>query len=194
MNNFVHIEGATPIDVSYIIPKHIRNQKQLDEWESANILEATKKYLSRKKKTTFDINFVKEVHHKMFDKTWEWAGKFRQINLNFGVDKHKILEDIKKLMDDIKYWQSNNNNLNILEQSVRIHHRLVFIHPFHNGNGRHARLMADIYLYAHGHSLPNWPDAGKIRSTNIRHKYIETLKAADKGDYNPLEKFTRELI
>ena len=194
MNIFEYVEGATPIeDASALMPTHLINQKQLDDWESANILKAINKYLSRKAARTFDINLIKDVHREMFDETWQWAGQFRQSNLNFGVEKHRILEEIKKLIDDIQYWQENNS-FNLLQQSVRIHHRLVWIHPFLNGNGRHARLIADILLYSHDHPLPDWPDAGKIKTSNIRHEYLEALKSADKGDYKLLEDFTKKLM
>ena len=86
------------------------------------------------------------------------------------------------------------HGLGLLEQSVRIHHRLVAIHPFVNGNGRHARLVADVVLFCHSHRLPHWPNNKLIEETDIRKKYIQALKAADKGSYQLLEKFTKGLI
>ncbi|OGC13535.1 hypothetical protein A2290_02325, partial [candidate division WOR-1 bacterium RIFOXYB2_FULL_36_35] len=114
-------------------------------------------------------------------------------NYNIGVAWDLILEQTKLLVDDIEYWH-NAKEMTIFEQSLRIHHRLVKIHPFVNGNGRHARLVSDIFLFNNAHKLPNWPNAELINETNIREKYIEALRAADNADYDLLENFTRELL
>jgi len=190
---FETISGATPIeDVSSLIPTHITSRQELNEWETANILEAAKKYLLRRKKIELDLVFIKEVHREMFDKTWRWAGKFRQSNLNIGVDWHKVPEELKKLVDDIKFWQKQNS-FSLFEQGVRLHHRLVFIHPFINGNGRQARLVADVFLFSHEAKMPIWPSRELLEETDIRQRYLDALKAADKGDYKPLEEFTRRV-
>lgn len=129
----------------------------------------------------------------MFDETWKWAGVFRQIPLNIGTDWHNITVEAKKLADDLVYWETQKD-MNLLEQSVRLHHRLVMIHPFINGNGRHARLASDIFLFSHDQTLPIWPDKVLIEKTEIRKEYIEALQAADKSDYQPLLIFTKKLI
>ncbi|MFH1684541.1 MAG: mobile mystery protein B [Candidatus Margulisiibacteriota bacterium] len=195
MEFFETIPGATPIeDISGLLPTHTTNRKELNEWEAENVLKATREYLTQKKEIKISINFLKKVHYEMFDQTWEWAGKFRQSNFNVGVDKHKILEELKKLIDDFLYWETEDAKVNILNRSIRLHHRLVLIHPFVNGNGRHARLISDIYLFSKGHKIPNWPSKELIEHTNIRKKYIDALKAADHGEYEPLENFTRKLL
>jgi len=195
MHFFEPVYGATPIeDISELIPTHISTRDELNEWEAENILKASKKYLSRKRHRSINLEWIKNVHRDMFDGTWKWAGKFRKINCIVGVDHHKIREELKKLVDDINYWRNNDNSIGILKQSVRIHHRLVKIHPFVNGNGRHARLIADVYLFNNEHELPVWPERTLIERTDIRKKYIQALQAADKGDYDQLESFTRKLI
>jgi len=192
---FEPIEGNTPIDdISGLIPTHITTKAELDEWEAANILKAVRKYLISGKKSVITVEGLKKVHKDMFDDTWEWAGKFRVKSTNVGVDPHHIREEIKKLVDDIDFWKKDKDGINLFEQSVRIHHRLVYIHPFENGNGRHARLVADIFLSSHGKKLPSWPDAQLIKKTDIRARYIKALKEADKGDYKPLEDLTRSLM
>ena len=195
MEFFETIPGATPIeDISGLLPTHITNRKELNEWEAENILKATKEYLTQKKEIRISINFLKKVHYEMFDQTWEWAGKFRQSNFNVGVDWHKISEELKKLIDDFLYWESAEAKVSILDRSIRLHHRLVLIHPFVNGNGRHARLVSDIYLFSKDHKIPTWPSKELIESTNIRKIYIDALKSADRGDYEALEKFTKKLL
>jgi Fic-DOC domain mobile mystery protein B len=192
---FEPIEGATPIDdISGLIPTHITTKAELDEWESANILKAVRKYLTSAKKQAITIEWLKKVHKDMFDDTWKWAGKFRTKSTNVGVDPHRIREEIKKLVDDINFLKKDKNGMSLFEQSVRVHHRLVFIHPFENGNGRHARLVADIFLSSHGEKLPSWPDEELIKRTNVRTRYIKALQDADQGNYKPLEDLTKSLI
>lgn len=187
-----NIPGATPIDdISGLIPTHITTHAELNEWEAANILKATEKYLARRKKRPITVEWLKQLHRDMFDEAWSWAGKFRQSSLNIGVDWHAIPEQVKMLADDIAYWEKDGN---VFGQSVRIHHRLVKIHPFVNGNGRHARLAADIYLFDRNHELPIWPDKELTRESAARKQYISALQSADKGSYDQLEKFTLELI
>jgi len=192
---FEYIDGATPVDdTSGLIPSHIQTKAELDEWEAANILKATHKYLSGKNKFRADIDWLKKVHKDMLDDTWEWAGKFRDSNVGIGVDWTLIPEHIKNLVDDVKFWDKGKTGLTIFEQSVRIHHRLVRIHPFKNGNGRHARLVADVFLKSQGGKLPNWPNFKLIKEKNMRDKYINALKEADKGNYKMLEEFTKSLL
>ena len=194
MNLIETIKGATPIeDISDLIPSHILNKDELNTWEATNILRAVEKNIIRRKKIIITVDWLKKIHKEMFDKTWKWAGIFRTRNYNIGVAWDLILEQTKLLVDDIEYWH-NAKEMTIFEQSLRIHHRLVKIHPFVNGNGRHARLVSDIFLFNNAHKLPNWPNAELINETNIREKYIEALRAADNADYDLLENFTRELL
>jgi len=190
-----NIPGATPIDdLSGLIPSHITTHQQLNEWEAANILQAVKKYLAKRKGFKISLEWLKEVHQTMLGETWEWAGKLRRKNYNLGIDWHNISEQMKVLVDDLSHWQEAKSGLNLLSQSVRLHHRLVKIHPFVNGNGRHARLVADIFLFANNQQLPIWPDKELIVVSGIRQQYITALQSADKGSFQPLEKFTIRLI
>ena len=188
-------ENATPVeDVSGLIPTHITTKEQLNEWEVNNILKAAERYLTKRVQRIITVDFIKKVHKDMFDDTWEWAGQFRKRDLSIGIDWHKIQIEVKKLADDIEFWRKGKSDLNIFEQSVRMHHRLVKIHPFLNGNGRHARMIADIFLFSCGHKMPIWPSHEIISSTDIRKRYISALNKADKNDYRPLEKFTKEML
>ena len=147
---FNYAPGATPLDpdeANGLIPKHITTQGQLNEWEQMNILDA-EKWLRTQRFNIIQIStnaFIKKLHQRMFDQTWRWAGQFRKSNKNIGVDWLHIPVNLKVLMDDLCY-QLENNIYPLDELAVRFHHRLVVIHPFANGNGRHARLMADILL------------------------------------------------
>ncbi len=188
--------GATLIDANEaigLIPQHITTQKQLNEWEQSNILTA-ENWLMNKRFYTENVvttDFVKQIHIKMFDKTWRWAGHFRKTNKNIGVDWLKISVELKNLLDDIQY-QIKHEIYSKDELAVRFHHRLVTIHPFPNGNGRHARMMADILLLSLGLDRFTWGSKNLTESSKVRDTYISALRAADRFDYNLLKKFVRE--
>lgn len=189
-----NIPGATPTDdLSGLIPTHITTHQQLNEWEAANILQAVNKYLSRRRKLKISLDWLKEVHKIMFNETWEWAGKFRQRNYSLGVDWHSIHEQMKLLVDDLKHWQVEES-MGLFGQSIRLHHRLVKIHPFINGNGRYSRLVTDIFLFTNDQPLPVWPDKDLFVVGGIRQQYIAALQSADNGNFELLEKFTVGLM
>jgi len=195
MSFLENVTGATPVeDLSDLIPSHITTRSDLNEWEAANILKAVKLFLTEKRKYQMDVAWLKKLHKEMFDETWKWAGKFRQRNMSLGIEWHNINEQVKMLVDDMTYWEKESIDLSIFSQSIRVHHRLVKIHPFVNGNGRHARLASDIFLFNHDEKLPTWPSNALLEASGIRKRYIIALQAADKGNYRPLEEFTAELI
>ncbi len=194
MKLFDFPEGATPLhDYSGLISKTILTQHDLNREETENIHIAQKKYLTKKvpaPATWFDIPTLKKIHKTMLNHVWSWAGEFRKSVTSIGVEPYKISYLLGELCADVQAWQSHTSSLTILEQSARIHHRLVFIHPFENGNGRFSRLVADRYLIAGGGKHPHWPyleDDGELRST-----YIQSLKSADRGDYDPLISLMRQ--
>ena len=129
----------------------------------------------------FHISFLKKVHQEMFGDVWDWAGEFRKTVTSVGIEPALIHHQLGELCIEVNAWSKNPVELTFVEKAVRIHHRLVFIHPFENGNGRFSRLIADRYLAAYHCSYPSWPhilqDNGEARLL-----YIQSLKAADRGD------------
>ncbi|MCH9643550.1 MAG: mobile mystery protein B [Gammaproteobacteria bacterium] len=193
---FEYPAGATPLDpdeVDGLIPAHIMNQSQLNEWEQMNILEA-EKWVSRQIfciDSIAGVTFIKKLHQRMFNKTWEWSGEFRRSNKNIGIDWLSIPVDLKVLIDDLKF-QIDNKTYSVDELAARFHHRLVAIHPFANGNGRHARLMTDIILLSQKAKRFTWGRGGSlVKSSIVRQQYIAALRAADKMDYSLLMDFVR---
>lgn len=191
--------GATPLDLDEangLIPQHITTQGQLNEWEQANILEA-EKWINRQRSfdqmKIFSIDFIKKLHQMMFNKTWSWAGKFRQTNKNIGVDWVSIAIDLKVLLDDASY-QLKNDAYPLDELATRFHHRLVSIHPFSNGNGRHARMMTDIVLLSQNSDRFSWGSKAKslVEPSALREQYINALRAADKMNYTLLLDFVKK--
>ena len=131
-------DGATPLDyddLEGLLLTHITSRGELDRWEMENIHQAMLWTEGLKKKDMLNIDFICRLHKEMFSTVWKWAGKFRQSNYNIGVDWHNIQEELKKLVDDVDFWQNQEKGLDVFAQSVRLHHRLVLIHPFVNGNG-----------------------------------------------------------
>ena len=187
-------EGATPLnadEIDGLLPTHITTRAELDRWEQDNINEALAWVEERKPKDILNESFLKLLHTKMFCNVWKWAGNFRQSDKNIGVPWYDISVALKQLCDDVKYW-IENKTFSDDEIAVRFHHRLVSIHLFPNGNGRHARLVADILL----ENILNkasftWGNANLVKSGDDRKRYIESLIAADKGEYRKLLEFVK---
>ena len=191
---FEYPPGATPLDpdeTSELIPLHITTQSQLNEWEAENILKAENWLSSGSEHRNFlTINFTKKLHKKMFDATWKWAGIFRATEKNIGVTPSLITTKLKNLFEDVIY-QLQHSSYSIDEVSFRFHHRLVAIHPFPNGNGRHARIMTNLLLMLTGQPRFTWGNKTLGSNGPARNEYIKALKDADKHDYNALSIFAR---
>lgn len=191
---FKYPAGATSLDqdeISGLIPLHITNQKQLNEWEAANILKATSWVSTTPEiKNFLTIHFLKKLHQQMFNDTWKWAGTFRKTEKNIGVTPAKITTELKKLLDDVLY-QIVNSSYPIDEIAYRFHHRLVAIHPFPNGNGRYARIMTDILLIQTGQQKFTWGNKTLGSDVLARRQYINALRNADKHDFTSLAIFVR---
>lgn len=185
--------GATPLDPDEaigLIPAHITTCEQLDEWEAENILAGTRWAAARRRKDVLDDLFVRELHRRMFGRTWKWAGNYRATAKNIGVPPERIAVEVRKLMDDVKV-QIERKVAPLDEIAARFHHRLVSIHPFANGNGRHARLMADLLLAANGAEPFDWGRGDLVHEGDARKHYLEALRAADARNFAPLLAFVR---
>ncbi len=191
---FNYPEGATPLDpneIDGLLLTHITTKSELDRWEQDNINEALAWLEQRKTKDILNESFMKKLHKRMFGNVWKWAGTFRRTEKNLGVPWHQIPIELKKLCDDVEYW-IKNKNFSEDEIAARFHHRLVSTHLFPNGNGRHARLIADILLDNVLDKPPfTWGSGNLITAGLDRNKYIESLIAADRGDYRLLMDFVR---
>jgi Fic-DOC domain mobile mystery protein B len=166
---------------------------QLNEVERLNINAARIWALSRPVQKRADLAtdfFARELHKKMFNTVWTWAGRYRVTERNLGWDWHRIPEGMRVLMDDFQGWLRYKTH-SLEEAVVRLHHRMVVIHPWPNGNGRHARLMADVLLAANGGKALTWGAGGNLQSGEVRARYIAALKSADQGDFQPLLTFAK---
>jgi Fic-DOC domain mobile mystery protein B len=186
--------GDTPLkaDESLGLIPSLTTQRELNEFEFANILSGRKWALSPRRLAKADVlnaSYLLELHRRMFDATWRWAGKVRATEKTIGIPPHRILTDLGGLLGDAAYWVANGV-YPADEIALRFHHRLVSIHPFSNGNGRHARLAADILALKLGR--PIFPWGGTSPNDEARRKeYLAALRSADMQDYAPLIAFAR---
>jgi Fic-DOC domain mobile mystery protein B len=188
---FEYAPGATPIDLDEaagLIPAHLTLQRELNEYEEANILEATEWLFARRRGDPLDERFIHTVHRRMFNQTWRWAGKARRTDKNIGVSWFQIPEQLRQILGDVRA-QINHRVYSPAEIAARYHHRLVAVHVFPNGNGRHARLMADLLLTDVAGQRFEWGRGSLVTATQLRARYIAALQAADAGDYRPLLAF-----
>ena len=186
-------DDATPLTVDEqrdLIPAHISNRRELNEAEQENILRGQDWALRRRRPNLLSEKFITDLHKQMLGEVWRWAGDFRRSERNLGIPFFEIPAVLRHLLDDVKGWVELKS-YSPDEIAVRFHHRLVAIHPFPNGNGRHARLMADLLIMRLGSKRLSWGRANLRDAGEMRTQYIAALKAADKHDYGPLLVFAR---
>ena len=193
---FEYKPGQTPLDedeIEGLLLNTLTTQGELDQLEQQNIEKGILWSMNHKTKTEDILTeaFIKKLHIQMFGEVWGWAGKFRQTNKNIGSEWPKMAIDLKQLLEDTLF-KIKNNTYEPDEIIIRFKHRLVCIHCFSNGNGRHSRIMADILA----EKLLNieqytWGRDSIVRSGNTRDKYISALRQADRGNFEPLIEFAR---
>ncbi|MCP9774830.1 mobile mystery protein B [Cyanobium sp. WAJ14-Wanaka] len=172
--------GATPLDgeeLEGLLPTHLVNRSQLNEWEQQNI-EACLLWLSRlRRPRPLEENWLRRLHREMFGQSWRWAGQYLNSDKNIGADWRQIRMQVPALLADI---------------AIRFHHRLVSIHPFPNGNGRHPRLIADVLIEQLGAPRFSWGGSNYLVDASAqRQKYIAALQQADRGNISALLAFAR---
>jgi len=194
---FQEPDDATPLqpyDRQSLRQSWIISRQDLNEAEEANIAKGfawTRGRRSLKPDDILTTDFVRTLHKQMFGDVWSWAGDFRTRDVNIGnVQAHRIPVDLPAMLDDVKYW-AENRTFAPDEIAVRLHHRLTEIHPFPNGNGRHARLMADLLVQQLGGQPFSWGSGSLKTIGELRRRYVEALKAADNHEVRPLIEFAR---
>jgi Fic-DOC domain mobile mystery protein B len=179
----------TPDERNGLIPSFITLRRELNEAEHLNIGAAERWAFSRKQKV-LDEKLLRWLHVRMFKDVWRWAGEYRTTAKNIGIEAWQIGPQLQQLLDDARYW-IEHGTYEADEIAARFHHRLVWIHPFVNGNGRHARLAADLLLVQLGRERFTWGRGNLIPIGELRESYIRALRAADNHDYGPLLAFVR---
>ena len=194
--NSDYIDGQTPLNEEeqngLLIPS-ITTREELDEFEQLNIEKAIQWTFGKKWKAEqlFSEKFVKDLHKRMYGEVWKWAGAFRESEKNLGIKSYLIPAELKVLLDDAIFWVQNDT-YSPDELAIRFKHRLVSIHCFSNGNGRHSRLMADLIMEKLFNStFFSWGSSNLVKATETRNAYIKAVKMADKQDLQPLIVFAK---
>ncbi|PKL79787.1 MAG: cell filamentation protein Fic [Ignavibacteriae bacterium HGW-Ignavibacteriae-4] len=188
--------GQTPLnknEMSGLKIKSITTQSELDELEQLNIEKAIEWTINTRLKTERILTekFVKDLHKRMYGDVWKWAGEFRKSDKNIGVQWTQIRLELKNTIDDTIYW-IENNTYSSEEIAIRFKHRIVSIHCFPNGNGRHSRLMADIIMeFVFKDKIFTWHKSNMLKADEVRKKYIEALRNADNREIQPLIDFAK---
>jgi Fic-DOC domain mobile mystery protein B len=187
-------DGATPLDpdeADGLLLTHITTRAELDRWEQENITEAEAWAFRRAHPNILTDGFARRLHKRMFGHVWRWAGLYRKTGKNIGLPAWQIATELRTLCDDCVFW-IEYDSYPFDEIAARFHHRLTAIHPFANGNGRHARMMTDIILL-HLLKQPRftWGSGNLVNAGDCRKQYVEALRAADRYDYGPLLAFVR---
>jgi Fic-DOC domain mobile mystery protein B len=186
-------EANTPLtgeEREQLIPTYIALRAELNEAEQVNIANAGRWLARGRGFDVLDDAFLRQLHKRMFGDVWKWAGQYRHSPRNIGVDAYRIPVEVRQLVDDTRYW-SDNQTWAPDEMAIRFSHRLVSIHPFPNGNGRHSRLAADILVRQTGGQPFTWGRTGLVDAGATRKAYVDALRAADGGNIAPLLAFAR---
>lgn len=185
-------EAGTPLSAEEragLIPSYITLRGELNEAEQTNIAEA-EDWAFRRRRDVLDEKFLNDLHRRMFARVWKWAGEYRRSGKSVGIDAYRIPQDLRQLIGDTRYW-IENATYGPDEIAARFHHRLVAIHPYPNGNGRHSRLATDLLLKQLGQPRFTWGSENLVDPGVTRHSYISALRAADAHDLKALLAFVR---
>lgn len=190
------VYGQTPLgpdDLAGLIPK-LTTVGELNQFEAANIAEAMA-WLEFRDFSVSDVlnaTFLHQLHRRMLGKTWKWAGEQRIRELNYGVDPSEVNPQLAQLIDNVKFWDESKT-FPVKEIAARLHHGLTWVHFYRNGNGRHARLVAEIYLTAKQATPFSWRGSSLVADDEKRREYIASLREADqKSTFERLLKFAEE--
>ena len=192
----IEYNGQTPLEDEEkegLLIRTITTRGELDEFEQKNIEDAIQWSITRsfKQQEILTEAFVKLLHRKMYGSVWEWAGEFRKTNKNMGVDKWQIAIELRNLLNDTNYWIIKKIYSED-EIAIRFKHRVVSIHCFANGNGRHSRLMADIIIEKiFKMKVFTWGAVNFVKNGDARSAYLNAVRAADAGEYGLLLLFAR---
>lgn len=193
---FQEADDATPVaheEREGLLQTWVTHRRDLNDAEQGNILKAAI-WARRSRGLTavrlLNDSFARTLHERMFGEVWSWAGTYRQTERNIGIDSHRISVALVTVFDDVRYWVEHATYAPD-EIALRLHHRLVAIHPFPNGNGRHARLMADLLIEKLGGEPFSWGGGSLADVGELRSRYVAALRAADGHELEPLLAFAR---
>ena len=174
---------------AHLLQADIATQQELYAAEQLNIAAALLRPRPRLP-TLLDDSYLRGLHKAMFCEVWAWAGQYRRLETNIGIQPALITEEVRKAVDDAGTWVEHET-YEPDELAVRFHHRLVCIHPFVDGNGRHSRISADYLIAILGSSEFSWGRLSGLPIASRREQYLAALHKADSGAMNDLVEFAR---
>lgn len=186
-------EANTPLEEEereQLIPTYITTRAELNEAEQVNITRADRWLRRARNVDVLDDVFLRDLHKRMFGEVWKWAGQYRLTPRNIGIEAYRISMEVRTLVDDVRFWVANATYAPD-EIAVRFSHRLVSIHPFPNGNGRHSRTAGDLLAMELGQPRFTWGSVNLVDAGQTRKVYVAALQVADAGDIEPLLAFAR---
>lgn len=184
-------DDATPLEPEErdgLLQAWITYRRELNEAEQTNIISGAAWARRQRRKDILTEAFLKQLHGKLFGTVWKWAGEYRRTERNIGIEPLRIQIEIRTAFDDARFW-IDNESFQQEESAVRLHHRLVSIHPFPNGNGRTTRFIADLLMENLGNNPFTWGRSNLIAIDETRNRYIAALRAADAHNIRPLLEF-----
>ena len=149
-----------------LIPTYIATRGDLFDAEQRNIAEALLRR-SPEADQLLDDKHLRELHRTMFGQVWEWAGRYRQYETNIGIEPAGIPTAVRSLVADTRA-SLDYETYGPDESAVRFHHRIVAIHAFPNGNGRHGRIAADHLISALGRERFSWGRRLQLDTDDLR--------------------------
>ncbi len=189
---FEQPDNATPLrpEEALALRAPVIDRRQLNEIEAGNV-EAGRDWAMRSRKDCLTDAYQCELHTRMFGTVWRWAGGYRTFDVNIGSTPHvQVAVNVRQVLDDARYWV-DHTTYEPIELAVRLHHRLVLIHPFVNGNGRCTRLIADVLVKRLKAAPLTWGSVSLTETSQARRAYVDALRAADNHDIGPLVAFAR---
>jgi len=196
--------ASTPIepdDHQFLVPemKHLITWADVDAEEASNIAKG-RAWLIAQHFTLddlFDTLTLRTIHQRMFGKVWTWAGSVRRRETSIGIDPSQIQTQFEQLVQNFRWRAANADEIGFSEEErrelgIRFHTEMVAIHAFVNGNGRHARLVANLVDSAMGlgslaDPLYPWGARSGLPSAESRKLYLDAIKlAGSRGEYGPL--------
>ena len=189
---FEQPDNATPLrpEEAAALRTPVVDRRQLNEIEAANV-ESGRGWALRSRKDCLTADYLCELHKRMFGDVWRWAGNYRTFDVNIGNTPFvQVPVEVRQVLDDARYWMDNGTYAPA-ELAVRLHHRLVLVHPFVNGNGRCTRLLADVVVKRLKAAPLSWGSVSLAETGEARAAYVAALRDADNHDLDPLVRFAQ---
>jgi Fic-DOC domain mobile mystery protein B len=189
---FEQPDDATPLrpEEAAALRTPVVDRRQLNEIEAANVA-AGRRWAMRSRKDCLADDYLCELHKRMFGDVWRWAGDYRTFDVNIGNTPFvQVPMAVREALGDAQYWVEHDTYAPA-ELAVRVHHRLVLIHPFVNGNGRCTRLLADVVIKRLKADLLSWGSASLVETGKARAAYVAALREADGHNLEPLLVFAQ---